>query len=109
MVTSRPSIRAGDLDFYLRGWNDGAGATWRAAAELARSSISDAGLREVIAGMAESTTTRVDDQRVGRCGDTLTPLLPGSPRSVCALPAGHAGWHRADDGGEWSKGSVVAP
>ncbi|GGM27857.1 hypothetical protein GCM10011608_10850 [Micromonospora sonchi] len=41
---------------------------------------------------------------VGRCGDhapTIPGLTPGgSP--VCALPHGHAGWHRDDNGTEWN-------
>lgn len=34
---------------------------------------------------------------VGRCGDRLMTL-----KDVCALPAGHAGWHKADNGCEWT-------
>ncbi|MEU4781063.1 hypothetical protein [Micromonospora sp. NPDC023633] len=37
---------------------------------------------------------------VGRCGNRLTAGF-GNPAN-CALPAGHAGWHRADNGvTEW--------
>lgn len=35
--------------------------------------------------------------QVGRCGDRLMTL-----KDVCALPAGHAGWHKADNGCEWT-------
>lgn len=39
----------------------------------------------------------------GRCGD-VTPQLFRSQllREHCALPAGHAGWHRSDEGAEWT-------
>lgn len=40
----------------------------------------------------------------GRCGDTLTTgTITFAPRTVCALPFGHQGWHRADNGAEWSR------
>ncbi|MFC9085328.1 type II toxin-antitoxin system HicB family antitoxin [Nocardiopsis dassonvillei] len=41
----------------------------------------------------------------GRCGEAAPALiLKGAPVAaplVCCLPAGHPGWHRADDGAEW--------
>lgn len=50
----------------------------------------------------------------GRCGAAGSLLLipaagqvPGP--SVCALPAGHFGWHRADDGLEWKLRETPAP
>jgi len=40
---------------------------------------------------------------VGRCGYRAPVVFPGTPSHVfCKLPAGHAGWHKADDGGEWT-------
>lgn len=38
---------------------------------------------------------------VGRCGNTLPDAITGGPDPVCALPAGHDGWHRSDTGSEW--------
>ncbi|MEU3452269.1 hypothetical protein ABZ671_01300 [Micromonospora sp. NPDC006766] len=43
---------------------------------------------------------------VGRCGDHA-PTIPTTgapiPPAVCALPHGHAGWHRSDNDAEWSR------
>jgi len=36
----------------------------------------------------------------GRCGDS-SPTIPGIWPARCALTAGHAGWHKGDDGSEW--------
>lgn len=46
------------------------------------------------------------EQTVGRCGDPLSMLVPGVPeaRVHCLLPHGHEGWHRSDDGTEWTGG-----
>ncbi|MCW6008715.1 hypothetical protein K1W54_29840 [Micromonospora sp. CPCC 205371] len=41
-------------------------------------------------------------ESVGRCGERATDMFSGMPPLVCALPAGHAGWHRDDGGAEWS-------
>jgi hypothetical protein len=41
---------------------------------------------------------------VGRCGHHMVGLVDVRPMPVCALPAGHAGWHKGDDGAEWSRG-----
>lgn len=43
-------------------------------------------------------------QNVGRCGNRFTTTISSLPvpRGVCALPAGHAGWHRSDEGTEWN-------
>lgn len=38
---------------------------------------------------------------VGRCGQASLTIFSDTGRPVCALPSGHAGWHRADDGCEW--------
>ncbi|WP_422744309.1 hypothetical protein ACN27B_08610 [Micromonospora sp. WMMD754] len=42
----------------------------------------------------------------GRCGDIAPSLalIASRVRQVCCLTAGHAGWHRGDDGSEWSYG-----
>lgn len=55
---------------------------------------------------------------VGRCGATLPALSPDDPVHVCALDAGHAGWHRENmmhgptgfpyPGAEWSDRSEGA-
>ncbi|MBM0235931.1 hypothetical protein JNW88_00315 [Micromonospora sp. ATA32] len=39
----------------------------------------------------------------GRCGDIAPSLslLASRIRQTCRLTAGHAGWHRGDDGSEW--------
>ncbi len=37
----------------------------------------------------------------GRCGGVMPRLLDGAPM-FCALPHGHDGWHKGDDGAEWS-------
>lgn len=46
------------------------------------------------------------EPNIGRCGEQ-TPALPGTtpdPRwsTHCALPHGHAGWHRDDHSAEWA-------
>lgn len=50
---------------------------------------------------------RLADRSVvaGRCGIAapVTTWMSHAPRPVCALPHGHAGWHRADDGCEWGQ------
>lgn len=40
----------------------------------------------------------------GRCGDIAPSLalLSNRVRQTCCLTAGHAGWHKGDDGSEWS-------
>lgn len=40
---------------------------------------------------------------VGRCGDPAPAVLTVAPAGAtcCALPHGHAGWHRDDHGTEW--------
>lgn len=48
---------------------------------------------------ADTEVTWVDD--VGRCGDRMPGLFASTPPVNCALLAGHAGWHRGDDGAEW--------
>lgn len=41
----------------------------------------------------------------GRCGNGSAPLAGAStPRQLCALTWGHGGWHRGDDGSEWTHG-----
>jgi hypothetical protein len=42
----------------------------------------------------------------GRCGEQ-TPEIVGGVAEYCALPAGHAGWHRGDQGAEWSPAESV--
>ncbi len=37
----------------------------------------------------------------GRCGHRRPVLLPGIPVAICALVAGHEGWHQGDDTSEW--------
>ncbi|MFI6819748.1 hypothetical protein ACIBJE_02200 [Micromonospora sp. NPDC050187] len=37
----------------------------------------------------------------GRCGETAPDIL-GHQLPSCSLTAGHAGWHRGDDGSEWT-------
>ncbi|WFF07235.1 hypothetical protein O7622_01140 [Micromonospora sp. WMMD1076] len=39
--------------------------------------------------------------QVGRCGHVSPALIRPAPPTHCALPAGHAGWHRDDDGAVW--------
>ena len=41
---------------------------------------------------------------VGRCGDQLPAVSEIGAGVHCCLPAGHDGWHRGDDGAEWSFG-----
>ena len=41
----------------------------------------------------------------GRCGDRLTTITGVNiPPTFCRLPAGHDGWHMADNGAEWNNG-----
>ena len=48
--------------------------------------------------------TKPTSQTAGRCGEKAPLVLLGSPLppSFCVLPHGHEGWHKADDGMEWS-------
>lgn len=42
---------------------------------------------------------------VGRCGDRAPGVMPGArSQVVCRLSHGHAGWHKGDDGSEWTHG-----
>ncbi|OKI47288.1 hypothetical protein [Micromonospora sp. CB01531] len=57
------------------------------------------GLRAVLAHLADAGRLTTN----GRCGD-IAPnlsLIASHIRQVCCLTAGHAGWHRGDDGSEW--------
>ncbi|WP_089016453.1 hypothetical protein [Micromonospora coriariae] len=46
----------------------------------------------------------MSEQTVVRCGDRLTTITDVQiPPTVCRFPAGHAGWHMADTGAEWSQ------
>lgn len=50
---------------------------------------------------------------VGRCGQRAPTALDAEldgmlPPIVCALPAGHAGWHRDERGAEWGTAEPVA-
>lgn len=51
-----------------------------------------------------------DEESTGRCG-VGAPMtdFTSLPRPVCALPAEHAGWHRADGGCEWGQIREEAP
>lgn len=45
----------------------------------------------------------------GRCGDRGAELLgTDRPHPACALTWGHGGWHRGDDGSEWTHGDDEA-
>lgn len=46
---------------------------------------------------------------VGRCGERAPQFFPTVPTVHCALLAGHPGWHRADDGCEWTDGDAMRP
>ena len=49
-------------------------------------------------------TTTQDAPRtplVGRCGNAMTQGGKAARRYVCAIPAGHAGWHRSAERVEW--------
>jgi hypothetical protein len=63
-------------------------------------------LETLAAEIASALTLRAPD--VGRCGHEAPRLLGGAP-SFCRLPHGHAGWHRGDDGSEWSAHSDATP
>jgi hypothetical protein len=56
------------------------------------------------AGEARRDRIRVEGalKRVGRCGETA-PMFFNQPAPTCSLPAGHAGWHHADNDMEWSE------
>ncbi len=60
---------------------------------------------------AEVARLREESARVGRCGAESRRLHPDgrAEPTFCALPAGHAGWHRDDSGTtEWN-GPEPAP
>lgn len=43
----------------------------------------------------------------GRCGNASMPMVgSGRPRAICDLTWGHGGWHRGDDGSEWTHGDA---
>lgn len=43
-----------------------------------------------------------DGEQRGRCGNQAPPIAGIASTAVwCKLPAGHAGWHKGDDGSEW--------
>lgn len=59
---------------------------------------------------AADRTTAPRISRVGRCGATAgATIWTKPPHPVCALPAGHPGWHRADDGCEWGIPRAATP
>lgn len=41
-------------------------------------------------------------ETVGRCGASAGEFA-SNPAMICALPHGHAGWHKSDDGAEWNE------
>jgi hypothetical protein len=62
------------------------------------------------AGKASALSdTYVPPNSVGRCGEAAPTIVTHAPRLICALPAGHAGWHRADDGCEWGIAKTSQP
>lgn len=80
----------------LQGGNRGAGfdrGAVRAIAQAVAPFIAAQALRE--AGL------------VGRCGNqapTVLPIGQSLPLIICALPSGHAGWHRSESGTQWNEG-----
>ncbi len=54
-------------------------------------------------GAAARSVAGSPTPEVGRCGNAMPRVLKGTRPDFCRLPAGHAGWHRGDDGGEWSR------
>jgi hypothetical protein len=50
-------------------------------------------------------------EAIGRCGDEWPTNGEnyGLPFKWCALPAGHAGWHRSDRGTEWLRRAMTTP
>lgn len=63
-------------------------------------------VRRVDERRIEMAPTTPTSSAVGRCGDRAPTVLPpeldaSMPAIICALPAGHPGWHRADGGAEW--------
>lgn len=74
------------------------------AYEMGMENPSIAGDYQVKARVAE--LVKESARSTGRCGSFGRPMLspaggPALSPPVCALPAGHAGWHRGDDA-EWN-------
>lgn len=63
-------------------------------------------LQEAVDLYEEDEKEESSDQQTGRCGSRAPRLVPADEitrwGAFCALPAGHAGWHRGDDGCEWN-------
>jgi hypothetical protein len=60
---------------------------------------------------ASPTTPDAGREAIGRCGDEWPTNGEnyGLPFEWCALPAGHAGWHRSDRGTEWLRRAMTIP
>lgn len=91
----------------LSGYADDDGINW---ARTFRNGLREAA--DYVRWIAEGRPAREPATRPGRCGDVapsvLEPRIDAQlPPIICALPAGHAGWHRDERGAEW--GRVDAP
>lgn len=60
--------------------------------------------------MTQPTPPATEQPDTGRCGDSA-PTIRGlcNRLDVCALPHGHTGWHRSDEGAEWSRAESRCP
>lgn len=83
---------------------------WLDTAEKAYANMPHGGTLPVVgaAAIAQVHATLAGLGQVGRCG-SLAPIVSHAPRPVCALSAGHLGWHRAEDGGEWGVPTEPTP
>lgn len=93
---------------FFAGWLLGIGVFWAGAAfnmPWWLVVLTGIAVPFAVAGVVDRLAER--HAIVGHCGEEVpwpedVPWLAGSRlRPVCALPHGHAGWHRADDGCEW--------
>lgn len=78
------------------------GAVWKSADPITQDDAVRVSRLAVRAGLQAAYAV------AGRCGQPLPKLFVAPPPN-CGLPAGHAGWHRADTGVEWAVGNHVPP
>jgi hypothetical protein len=49
-----------------------------------------------------------ENAEVGRCGEQAPRFFADQHTTFCCLPHGHPGWHKGDDGAEWTESDQEA-
>jgi hypothetical protein len=49
-----------------------------------------------------------ENDEVGRCGEQAPRFFADQHTTFCCLPHGHPGWHKGDDGAEWTESDQEA-